>query len=58
LVLAWIAVPAFVPVYAQRESQSAGPNSTLIVRNVTLIDSTGSPARGPVDIIIKGDTIQ
>lgn len=29
----------------------------LIIRNATLIDGNGTPARGPVDVIIKNDTI-
>src|ERR1700722_5169740 len=47
-----------VPLCAQSQPQTAGPYSTLIIRNTTLIDGTGSPARGPVDIIIKGNVIQ
>ena len=47
-----------VPLAAQSGPETAGPYSTLIIRNATLIDGTGSPARGPVDIIIKNDVIQ
>jgi imidazolonepropionase-like amidohydrolase len=43
---------------AQTEPESAGPYDTLTIRNVTLIDGTGSPARGPVDIVIKKNVIE
>ena len=45
-------------LFAQSDSRTAGPYPTLIVRNVTLIDGTGSPARGPVDIIIRRNVIE
>jgi len=31
--------------------------SRLVIRNVTLINGLGTPAEGPVDILIEGDTI-
>jgi imidazolonepropionase-like amidohydrolase len=34
-----------------------GPFSRLIVRGAMLIDGTGAPARGPVDIVIEGNRI-
>jgi imidazolonepropionase-like amidohydrolase len=30
----------------------------LVIRNVVIIDGNGTPPKGPVDIIIKGNTIQ
>ena len=48
------ALALVVPLSAQ---QTSGPFDTLIIRNATLIDGTGAPARGPVDIIVKGDVI-
>jgi imidazolonepropionase-like amidohydrolase len=30
----------------------------LVIRNVTVIDGKGTPARGPVDIILRGNKIQ
>lgn len=54
LILAAIALP----LAAQTGPEAAGPYSTLIIRNATIIDGTGSPARGPVDIIVKNDTIE
>ena len=57
--LQWfIAIAVVLPVSAQRETETAGPYSTLILLNATIIDGTGSPARGPVDIVIKNDVIQ
>lgn len=37
--------------------ESAGPYNTLVIRDVTVIDGTGSPAQGPFDIVIKGNVI-
>ena len=34
-----------------------GPYDRLILRGVTLIDGTGAPPQGPVDIVIEGDRI-
>ena len=34
-----------------------GPYSQLIIRGVTLIDGTGAPPMGPVDIVVKGNRI-
>lgn len=38
-------------------TQGAGPYNRLILRNATMIDGTGAPAQGPVDIVISGDRI-
>jgi hypothetical protein len=35
-----------------------GPYSQLIIRGVTVIDGTGAPPFGPVDIVIKNNRIQ
>lgn len=37
--------------------EGAGPYSQLILRGVTVIDGTGSPAYGPADIVIEGNRI-
>lgn len=34
-----------------------GPFDRLIIRGVTLVDGTGSPPRGPVDIVVEGNRI-
>ncbi|CAN5323285.1 amidohydrolase family protein [soil metagenome] len=38
-------------------AEGDGPYDRLILRGGTMIDGTGSPALGPVDIIIEGNTI-
>src|ERR1700742_1079872 len=45
-------------VSAQATPESIGPFDTLIIRNATIIDGTGGPARGPIDIIIKKNVIE
>jgi hypothetical protein len=34
-----------------------GPYPTLVIRGATLIDGSGAPPRGPVDIVVKGNRI-
>ena len=43
------------PAPARREGE--GPFTKLIIRSTTLIDGTGAPPRGPVDIVIEGNRI-
>jgi hypothetical protein len=43
---------------APARSEGEGPYGRLILRGVTLIDGTGAPARGPVDIVIAGNKIE
>jgi imidazolonepropionase-like amidohydrolase len=57
-ILAAIAVTFATRVWAQSEPRTSGPYPTLVIHNATLIDGTGSPARGPVDIMVKNDVIQ
>src|SRR5690606_7224942 len=37
--------------------EGEGPYERLILRGVNLIDGTGAPTRGPVDIVIENDRI-
>ncbi|HET9741871.1 MAG TPA: amidohydrolase family protein [Terriglobales bacterium] len=37
--------------------EQSGPYSTLLIRNVTVIDGSGAPAYGPVNILVKNDHI-
>lgn len=39
-------------------SEGEGPFDKLIIRGVNLIDGTGSPATGPVDIVVEGNKIK
>lgn len=43
---------------APPRAEGDGPWKRLILRGVTLIDGTGAPAIGPVDIVIEGDRIR
>ena len=43
---------------APDRSEGMGPYPGLILRGVTLIDGTGSPPIGPVDIVIKNNRIE
>lgn len=43
---------------AQAKPESEGPFDTLILRNATIIDGTGAPAKGPIDIVIKNNIIE
>jgi dihydroorotase-like cyclic amidohydrolase len=42
---------------APNRSEGEGPYDRLIIRGVNMIDGTGSPATGPVDIVIEGNRI-
>ena len=42
---------------ARRSGEGQGPFDRLILRGATIIDGSGAPPRGPVDIVIEGDTI-
>lgn len=38
-------------------TQGAGPFNRLVLRGATMIDGTGAPAQGPVDIVLVGNRI-
>lgn len=42
---------------APDRAEGEGPFERLLIRGVTMIDGTGSPAVGPVDIVIEGNRI-
>ncbi|MBK7223111.1 MAG: amidohydrolase family protein [Saprospiraceae bacterium] len=42
---------------APSRSEGKGPFKRLIIRGVTLINSTGAPPYGPVDIVVEGNKI-
>lgn len=48
---------AMQPVPARGADEGMGPFGTLVIRGATLIDGSGAPAMGPVDIVIKGNRI-
>ena len=41
----------------RRADEGDGPHERLILRGATIIDGTGAPPMGPVDIVIEGDRI-
>jgi Amidohydrolase family len=43
---------------APARSEGDGPHKRLIIRGVTLINGTGSPPIGPMDIVIEGNKIK
>lgn len=42
---------------APERTEGEGPYERLIIRGVNLIDGTGSPSTGPVDIVVEGNRI-
>jgi cytosine/adenosine deaminase-related metal-dependent hydrolase len=50
-------VPRTLPTYQNPVARATGPFGRLVIRNVTLIDGTGAPARGPYDIVVERDRI-
>ncbi|TYP95522.1 Amidohydrolase family protein [Fodinibius salinus] len=42
---------------APERTMGEGPFDRLIIRGVTLVDGTGSPPRGPVDVVVKRNKI-
>lgn len=42
---------------APERSEGEGPYDRLIIRGVNLIDGTGSPMQGPVDVVVEGNKI-
>lgn len=49
----WIILPVVLCIACKQPTAGDG----LLLRDVTLIDGTGGPARGHMDVLIKGDTI-
>ena len=48
---------SFLGISQHDDSMSEGPFSQLIIRGATLINGTGAPPRGPVDIVIEKNRI-
>ena len=46
-----------VPSPDRRPGEGAGPFKTLVIRGVTVIDGTGAPPTGPMDVIVEGNRI-
>ncbi|MDA7980226.1 MAG: amidohydrolase family protein [Pirellulales bacterium] len=45
------------PAPDRRPDEGAGPFKKLVIRRAIVIDGTGAPPRGPVDIVIEGNRI-
>ena len=49
--------PKMIPAPDRGADEGEGPFSRLIIRGATLIDGTGAPPIGPVDIVIENNVI-
>ncbi|MGH9312821.1 MAG: amidohydrolase family protein [Vicinamibacterales bacterium] len=49
---------SIVPAPARAADEGKGPFKTLVIRGAILIDGTGAPPVGPVDIVVEGNRIQ
>ena len=38
-------------------ARGEGPYDRLVIRGATLVDGSGAPPRGPVDVVVEGDRI-
>ncbi len=47
-----------IPAPPRRADEGIGPFKTLVIRGAILIDGTGAPPRGPVDIVIENNRIK
>ena len=41
----------------RKTGEGEGPFDRMVIRGITMIDGTGAPARGPVDIVIRNNRI-
>jgi len=61
ILLGWSAATAAQPsmerVPDRLPGEGDGPYSTLVIEGATLIDGTGAPPMGPVDIVVEGNRI-
>ena len=46
------------PAPNRRADEGKGPFKTLVIRGAMLIDGTGAPAQGPVDIVLENNRIR
>ena len=49
--------PTMIPAPDRAADEGGGPYGRLIIRGATLIDGTGSPPIGPVDIVVENNRI-
>jgi imidazolonepropionase-like amidohydrolase len=56
--LVFFATLATTPLAAQTRGVQHGVRpQRLVIRNATVVDGNGTPARGPLDIVVEGNTI-
>jgi imidazolonepropionase-like amidohydrolase len=48
---------SLVPAPNRASGEGLGPYKTLVIRGATLVDGTGGPPRGPVDIVVEGNRV-
>ncbi len=58
LLIAVHAAAQMEPTTPRAAGEGEGPHERLILRGATVIDGTGAPPRGPVDIVIEGNRIR
>ena len=46
------------PAPDRRSGEGEGPFDRMVIRGITMIDGTGAPPRGPVDIVVEGNRIR
>ena len=67
--IAWLLILVSIVTFAQtprrvepapdrRAGEGEGPFARLIIRGATMIDGTGAPPMGPVDIVIENNRIR
>lgn len=49
---------SITPAPDRRTGEGEGPFTRLIIRGATMIDGTGAPPQGPVDIVVEGNRIK
>ncbi len=50
--------PQLIPAPDRRADEGKGPFTVFVIRGATLIDGTGAPPVGPVDIVIENNRIK
>jgi len=56
-VFAQKAIDIIEPAPVEARNEGAGPYNRMILRGAYMIDGTGAPAQGPVDIVVENDRI-
>ena len=52
-----VAAQGVAPAPDRAEGEGVGPFERLIIRGVTVIDGTGAPPIGPMDVVVEGNRI-